>query len=698
MSVNSKNDFLRFSANSMKELITRKLSEDTNFTDQIYEGSNLAILIDLISYMYQCLIYQLNNAAAESMFADTQIYENINRLVTLLGYNPKGCYPSTIQLQLQKKADTDVINPILYPYTRFSTNFVDSGGNRIYFSTRRNTDNYRDEMNFDNDSVLNVRFYNGTYRLYHTIFAASGTDNETFELDIGSNSSNNTYVPNDFIDVYVQNTDGHFEFWNYDSESIFNNSSNIADINTTTNTTIYGNDKSIYTLRLSNKKTYELIFGNGIIGRKLKPGDRVFIFYLDSNGPDGEIDLTDIDFSDPANYQLEHSPAVLGISDQLYNNLMNSIEGNINNPIDYTDEKNNRQNAANCCEVAGSVDNVVTKFYYEENVHDIKVNAPNWFKLGNRLITAGDYEYFIKNNKDAMAQAGIANVVDVKCMNNTKIASTFYKWLYLQGLNGAKQGLFDDHEEITYNTKGGNHYFRQEFWNRTDYCQIDPADANNTYLWIKTSTGDGQDERDIVNIQSAEYGLNNALNPLKTLTTEIKIMNPVIVYFDICANPNDTYIRDVYMNDGVQYFDEDLDTYIEITLDDNTIYVGSALKTQIGNIISNYFNVNRCVLGQNISYSDILQQIYNIPGIQRVRTIYKNKKDISQIRILDGLSFASWSPILNDNIAKGVDLAISVNGRHLEEFQFPKFIGRSTLIDRITLIKQSLTAINTIKM
>ena len=70
MSMN-KTDYLRFSAYSIKDLITRKLSEDTKFTDQIYEGSNLAILIDLVSYMYQCLMFQLNNAASESMFSDT---------------------------------------------------------------------------------------------------------------------------------------------------------------------------------------------------------------------------------------------------------------------------------------------------------------------------------------------------------------------------------------------------------------------------------------------------------------------------------------------------------------------------------------------------------------------------------------------------------------------------------------------------
>ena len=88
-------DYLRFSAYSIKDLITRKLSDNSKFTDQIYEGSNLAILIDIVSYMYQCLMYNLNNAAAESMWSDTQIYENINRLCKFIGYNPKGWQPAT---------------------------------------------------------------------------------------------------------------------------------------------------------------------------------------------------------------------------------------------------------------------------------------------------------------------------------------------------------------------------------------------------------------------------------------------------------------------------------------------------------------------------------------------------------------------------------------------------------------------------
>ena len=87
-------DFLKFSASSIKEYITKKLSENSKFTDQVYEGSNITVLIDIISYMYQCMMYQLNNAASESMWSDTMIYENISRLARILGYSPRGIVPS----------------------------------------------------------------------------------------------------------------------------------------------------------------------------------------------------------------------------------------------------------------------------------------------------------------------------------------------------------------------------------------------------------------------------------------------------------------------------------------------------------------------------------------------------------------------------------------------------------------------------
>jgi hypothetical protein len=54
----------------------------------------------------------------------------------------------------------------------------------------------------------------------------------------------------------------------------------------------------MYTISLNEDKTYELKFGNGITGKKLMPGDKIYIVYLDSDGKDGEIDLSEINFSE----------------------------------------------------------------------------------------------------------------------------------------------------------------------------------------------------------------------------------------------------------------------------------------------------------------------------------------------------------------------------------------------------------------
>lgn len=274
------------------------------------------------------------------------------------------------------------------------------------------------------------------------------------------------------------------------------------------------------------------------------------------------------------------------------------------------------------------------------------------------------------------------DIVDVKCMNNIEFVATFYKWLYMHGLK-----FFGD----------GRHYFNTKFWQRTNYRQVDPADANNTYLWIKAGRANGTDQLDTYNLDSAERNLNNVLQPMKTMTTEIQVVKPVMVNFDICACTDVEYIRKNYLKDQ-PIFDAGCESYLEITLDDNTLYVSTTIQQQIYNIIVNAFNVNLCKLGQNIDYSEILEKIYALRGVKRVRTVFNPSDDEHVQHSIDGLSFATWSPVLSELDAEGVDLEVGNNVRHLEDFQFPRFSGAASLKQRIQVIKKSLTAINTIKM
>ena len=66
---NTSNDFLDFNlpqnayaafdAVSLKSYIVERLNENEKFTDQNFDGSNLAAVIDIIAYSYHVLLFYL---------------------------------------------------------------------------------------------------------------------------------------------------------------------------------------------------------------------------------------------------------------------------------------------------------------------------------------------------------------------------------------------------------------------------------------------------------------------------------------------------------------------------------------------------------------------------------------------------------------------------------------------------------------
>ena len=55
------NEYLCWDAQSIQELLRRKLLESGLYTDQVYPGSDTRILIDLFAWTFDVLTYILNN-------------------------------------------------------------------------------------------------------------------------------------------------------------------------------------------------------------------------------------------------------------------------------------------------------------------------------------------------------------------------------------------------------------------------------------------------------------------------------------------------------------------------------------------------------------------------------------------------------------------------------------------------------------
>ena len=683
MAEQTKIDFLRFSAYSIKDLITRKLTEDARFTDQVYEGSNLAILIDIVSYMYQCLIYNINNAASESMFSDTQIYENISRLCKFIGYHPAGYKPAQMRAYVNILQSVGTVN--IYPCTAIDTNLYDKNGNKIYFSTvfNNDTNELKDGYSVDSSSTQSILLVNGRWKKYSTEFTANGLDFETFILDgLESNSELDKYVGNNRIQVFVksQNPLVESQWWHCDQNELF-----LQAYQSMTNDTpdssanfgvLYHNNDPVYTAYLNENKVYEIKFGNGIIGQRLNKGDTVYVFYLDTNGPDGYVDLSQIDES---TLKFVHTKNFFGLTDEEYELMFGKAALDPEKNIGSTEFKDK----SNAYKITFDK-NSLTKPIQEEDVNSVRNTAPDWFKMGNRLITKKDYEYFIKSYGEVFQ-----GVTDVKCMNNWDYMTTFYRWLFNLGIQPPNAENMQDFQPNPYK------YLAKSRLVQAGYEYVDAADANNIYLWIKTSSVSGS-----TNMDTIKKNLNKQIANIKTMTTETYPLEPINVHFDVTFTPIDEYTR--LISSGNVDSDKD-NSYLEVVVSDNTTYSTVQIINQIEQFIVDAFNPMSCKFGEPLMYDTILEKIYGINGVERVRTVYypnfssANAIADYQARACDGIAFASWSDTPLIDI--GCDLQIGNTNRVLEAFQFPMLdaAAKENLHSKIKIIKRQMNTTSPIK-
>lgn len=675
MAKSSKNlyPFLRFDAFSMKDLINRKLSEDSNFTDFVYEGSNLSILVDIISAMYESLMFNLNQSAAESMMSDSNIYSNISRLVKFLGYSPAGFKASTVTVQaLSKSKDLSFL--VVPKYSFMTLPKTDSFGKNISFST---TDYYYINGNSSN----NINLVNGKWKHYSQTFDAQGEANEIFILDkINVEDTESEYVAYPYIDVYVKRPVGNGRY-----ETIY--FSPITDgvyIDTTDDSILTPTDRK-FALRLNENRKYEIEFGDGIHGAMLKQGDIVHVVYLLSNGNDGEIgnlafnntqfDVTIDGLSKDNVGGVELTLMDILSLDTSYSNSIYANKGLIGKYLGEDDSLYANASPS-------------TTFFYgcfnhekssiptePETVEQIRKNAPAHFRRSGRTITADNFTAKIK-------EKFYSDIVDCVVMNNMEYMSTFYKWLWELGL----EKLGNPRKWINPSLGSLGLY---------GYKYADATDSNNVYIWIKQET------------ESNAVG-NSILSELRDeipLTARPVIVQAVTKKFAICAGFTETRSDDGSLMTLREYYNgsEDKNNFIfadrgqnrlEIEMKSGTNISSSIVKNRVLEIFRNFFSSSYMNIGSTVSIGELENQILDINGVERVRTIFRRalgdgKYSKTDIIKRSGVSLAHW----NDNIVAGYDIETTDANVTLEPFQYPEFYDFSTIVNQIDIICNSSTNI-----
>ena len=374
------NQFLAFDALELRNKIVDKLNNSQIFTDQNFQGSNISAIIDIISMAFGSLQFYNSKTSSESMFSEAQIYENMNRIVKILNYNPIGKTSQSVPFTITASSDLSANSYVIprYSYT--------SVGGTIFTVTQ--------DIGFTKQTAgtETIADLNHTYMLRegsiqeYDIHSALGIENEVVYIATGDD----VYIDHLTIDAYVMKDTQMWKKWTR-----------------VENLSLYSATDKVYEVRYNANKRYEILFGDDINGQKLDAGDQVAIYFLKINpgsssiGPHALRNNIFVPFN---------SRQFSTIFDQT-----KSIFGTY-----FTFDKLNFL----------SLDNLFPSSQYsdEESVESIRKKAPKSFRSQQRLITTDDYNYFANNN--------FSNIIkDSKVIDNDTYLNTHLKYLYSIGLS-----------------------------------------------------------------------------------------------------------------------------------------------------------------------------------------------------------------------------------------------------------------------
>ena len=238
---------------NIKGSLKRFLSNQNEFKDYDFEGSSMAILLDLLAYNTHYLAYNANFVANE-MFMDTaQLRSSVASLAKLVGYTPNSARAPIADLKLVINDGTGAT--ITIPAgTKFST-AVD-GLTYTFVSIADKTVQPVDGIY----TAQSLEVYEGTYVSYNYTYDSSDIDQRFL---IPSDRADSTTIK-----VAVQNSASDT------TSNTYTKATSITELDGTS---------KVFFLQEAEDGQFEIYFGDGVIGKALDDGNIISISYVVTN-------------------------------------------------------------------------------------------------------------------------------------------------------------------------------------------------------------------------------------------------------------------------------------------------------------------------------------------------------------------------------------------------------------------------------
>ena len=342
--------FTNLDFDQIKTSIKDYLRANSDFTDFDFEGSNFSVLIDTLAYNTYITAFNSNMVVNESFLDSATVRENVVSLARNVGYVPRSrtSAQATISFDITTSGNTPshtLQAGLVCVGTEKDTSFVFSIPESITSTTTQALDGNGNIIS-STSSFENIVVYQGTY-LTKT-FKVDGSLDQRFILE-------NSFIDTSTIVVKVKGpTD--------DTAREYRKVDNILNITSTSET---------YLIQEVTDERYELLFGDGVFGKKIDNESEIVVSYIVTDGVNG---------NGPSVFT--YAASVTSSADQI---LLPSVT-----PVITT---------VSAASNGGDI----------ESINSIKYFAPRLYSSQYRAVTARDYETIIQSiypNTESVAVVG----------------------------------------------------------------------------------------------------------------------------------------------------------------------------------------------------------------------------------------------------------------------------------------------------
>ena len=253
--------FTNLDFDQIKTSIKDYLRANSDFTDFDFEGSNFSVLIDTLAYNTYITAFNSNMVVNESFLDSATLRENVVSLARNIGYTPRSRTAARAHVTIS--VPTSAASPTL----TLQAGLVCVGAANESTYTFSIPENVSTTINGGvatfGTTESPIEIYQGTFLTKQ--FVVDGSLDQRFILD-------NSFIDTSSIVVYVKgpsDTGLGREYQKVD---------NIIRVERTS---------EIYLLQEVQDEKYELLFGDGIFGKKLENSSVITVTYIITDGKDG---------------------------------------------------------------------------------------------------------------------------------------------------------------------------------------------------------------------------------------------------------------------------------------------------------------------------------------------------------------------------------------------------------------------------